>query len=135
MAKVTLSRLFEVSKYLTTDSGKELKDALVYISEFVEVVTRNLRNGLTFADNFDTTVKEVSIRPDTQEIVLTGERRRVREVAIRRVIDDTYWIVTEFGWKYNATGDVTIFVSLLDPDGNAAPSTSNVKLALLIHFG
>ena len=98
MAKVTLSRLFEVSRYLTTDAGNQLRDALVYLSEFVEVTTRNLRNGLTFGDNFDATLKTVTVRPDTEQVILTGERRRVAEVAVRRVVDDTYYIVDSFGW-------------------------------------
>jgi len=34
MAKITISRLFEVSKYMATDAGKELGDALQYLSEF-----------------------------------------------------------------------------------------------------
>ena len=131
MAKVTLSRLFEVSKYLVTDSGKELKDALVYLSEFVEVVTRNLRKGLTFTDNFDSTQKEVDCLPDTELIVLSGERRRVKEVVVRRVIDDTYYIVDSFGWRYNAKGDVVITVGFT----GSPPSTSTIKVALLFHFG
>lgn len=131
MAKVTLSRLFEVSQYLTTDAGKDLKDALVYISEFVEVVTRNLRNGLTFGDNFDTTLKVVTCRPDTELVILTGERRKVREVVCRQAIDDTYYVIDSFGWKYNSEGNVVIKASF---DGSPS-ATTDVKLALMIHFG
>ena len=131
MARVTLSRLFEVSKYLVTDSGKELKDALVYLSEFVEVVTRNLRNGLTFADNFDTKVKQVECRPDTETIILTGETRRVSEVVCRQAIDNVYYVVDSFGWKYNSEGNVVIKASF---DGSPS-STTQIKLSLLIHFG
>lgn len=131
MAKVTLSRLFEVSKYLTTDAGKDLKDALTYLSEFVEVTTRNLRNGLTFTDNFDTTIKEVTVRPDTETIVLTGERRRVREVVVRRAVDDTYYVMDSFGWKYNPSGEVVIKVGFT----GSPPSTQDVILEVMIHFG
>lgn len=131
MAKVTLSRLFEVSKYLTTDAGKDLKDALTYLSEFVEVTTRNLRNGLTFTDNFDTTIKEVTVRPDTETIVLTGERRRVREVVVRRAVDDTYYVMDSFGWKYNTSGEVVIKVGFT----GSPPSTQDVILEVMIHFG
>lgn len=131
MAKVTLSRLFEVSRYLTTDAGKELKDALQYLSEFVEVTTRNLRNGLTFADNFDTTIKQLTVRPDTETVILTGERRRVREVVLRRVIDDTYYVVDSFGWKYNAEGNVIVKTGFT----GSPPSTQDVNLEVMIHFG
>jgi len=131
MARVTLSRLFEVSKYMTTDAGKDLKDALVYLSEFVEVVTRNLSGGLTFADNFDTEIKEVTCRPDTELIILTNQRRRVTEVVCRQAIDDTYYVIDSFGWKYSSEGNVVIKASF---DGSPA-ATTDVKLALMIHFG
>ena len=131
MAKVTLSRLFEVSKYLTTDAGKDLKDALTYLSEFVEVTTRNLRNGLTFADNFDTTIKSLTVRPDTETVILTGERRRVREVVLRRASDDTYYVVDSFGWKYNAEGNVVIKVGFT----GSPSSTQDINLEVMIHFG
>ena len=131
MAKVTISRLFEVSKYLLTESGKELKDALTYISDFVEVVVRNLRNGLTFADNFDAISKEVTVNPDTETIVLTAERRRIREVVVRQAIDDTYYIVDSFGWKYNPDGNVVIKAGFTE----GPPATQNIKLVILIHFG
>ena len=131
MAKITLSRLFEVSKYLVTESGAELKDALIYISEFVEVVTRNLRNGLTFADNFDVKIKQVTCRPDTELIVLTAEPRRVKEVVVRRAISDTYFIVDSFGWKYDSSGNVVIKAGFT----GSPPATTDVKLDLIIHFG
>ena len=131
MAKVTLSRLFEVSQYLTTDAGKQLKDALTYLSEFVEVTTRNLRNGLTFVDNFDTTVKSVTVRPDIETIILTGERRRVKEVVCRRSADDTYYVISSFGWKYNSEGSIVVKVGF----GSSPPATQDIKLDLMIHFG
>jgi len=135
MAKVTLSRLFEVSKYLTTDAGKELKDALVYISEFVEVVTRNLRNGLTFVDNFDTVAKQVVLRPDTETVVYSTTNRRVREIVVRQVIHDTYYRLSGFGWKYNSEGQVVVSADFLDDSGTSPAATENVTVALLIHFG
>ena len=131
MAKVTISRLFEVSKYLTTEAGKELKDALVYISEFVENTTRILRNGITFSDNFDALQKTVTCLPDVEEIVLTGERRRVREVVCRQAIHGTYYTVDSFGWKYNTEGSIVIKAGFT----GSPPATTSVSLVLLFHFG
>jgi hypothetical protein len=131
MAKVTLSRLFEVSKYLATDAGKDLKDALVYISEFVEVTTRNLRNGLTYGDNFDTTLKQVTIKPDTEQVILSGERRRVKEVVCRRAVDATYYVIDSFGWKYNTDGDVVIKAGFT----GSPPATQDIILEIMLHFG
>ena len=131
MAKVTLSRLFEVSKYLTTEAGKELKDALIYLSEFVEVTTRNLRNGLTFADNFDTTMKTLVVRNETETIILTEEPRRVKEVVLRQAVDDSYFVVDSFGWKYDSSGNVIIKVGF----AGSPPATKDIRLEVMIHFG
>lgn len=131
MAKVTLSRLFEVSKYLVTDAGKELKDALVYLSEFVEVTTRNLRNGLTFGDNFDSKLKSVSVLSGVETVILTEERRRVKEVVIRQAIDDTYYVIDSFGWRYNSDGSVVITVGF----AGTPPVNQAINLAVMLHFG
>ena len=135
MAKITISRLFEVSKYLATDAGKELKDALVYLSEFVEVIVRNLRKGLTFEDNFDTQVKQVILRPDIETVILSATTRRVKEVVVRQVIHDTYYRLSGFGWKYNSEGQVVVSAGFLDDSGTSPAATENVTVALLIHFG
>jgi hypothetical protein len=136
MAKITISRLFEVSKYMTTDAGKELSDALQYLSEFVEVTIRNLRNGLTFTDNFNSIGKTVTVRPNNQTVVVgKDETRRVKEVVCRRVIDDKYYRLENFGWKYLASGDLVIMADFIDGDGSSPASTTDVILDLLIHFG
>lgn len=130
MAKFTISRLFEVSKYMKSQSGRDLKDALSYISEFVEVTTRCLRNGLTFTDNFNTQQKIITIVPDTETIVFNSNTKRVREVVIRRVVDDTYYIVSSFGWKYNSQGEVLVKVGF----SGSPPSTQNINVEIMLHF-
>jgi hypothetical protein len=136
MAKITISRLFEVSKYMTTDAGKELSDALQYLSEFVEVTIRNLRNGLTFKDNFNAITKTVTVRPDTETVVIGKEEpRRVKEVVCRRAIHDEYYILVSFGWKYLASGELVIMADFLDSSGASPATTTDVNLDLLIHFG
>lgn len=135
MAKITISRLFEVSAYLTTEAGKELKDALVYLSEFVEVTIRSLRNGLTFVDNFDVTAKSVQVRSGAETVILTDEKKRVKEVVCRRVSHDKYYLVNSFGWRYNAKGEVVITITLLDASGSAIATTTDVNIDLLVHFG
>tara|TARA_R100000656_G_scaffold61197_2_gene47295 strand:+ start:578 stop:985 length:408 start_codon:yes stop_codon:yes gene_type:complete len=135
MAKITISRLFEVSAYLTTEAGKELKEALVYLSEFVEVTIRSLRNGLTFVDNFDVTAKSVQVRSGAETVILTDEKKRVKEVVCRRVSHDKYYLVNSFGWRYNAKGEVVITLTLLDASGSAIATTTDVNIDLLVHFG
>lgn len=131
MAKVTLSRLFEVSRYLTTEAGDQLKDALFYLSEFVEVTTRNLRNGLTFTDNFDTIIKTISVRPDTETVILVSDKRRATEVVLRRVVDNQYYDVSSYGWKYNSAGEIVVRVGF----AGSPPATQDITVVVMIHFG
>lgn len=128
MAKITISRLFEVSAYLQTEAGSQLKDALTYLSEFVEVTVRALRNGLTFQDNFAATLRNVSLVSGTETVVLPNtEKRRVTMIMVRQVIDDTNYIVSGFGWRYNAAGDVVVTA-----DFKGTPlSPVSVQLAIL----
>ncbi len=129
MAKITIARLFEVGQYLTTEAGKELSDALRYLSEFVEVTVRALRNGLTLDDNFAATIKRVSIVSGREEIIVAAntEQRRVRSIMVRQVIDDANYVVTSFGWKYDALGNVVIKCTLENDPTVATP----IEIAIL----
>lgn len=131
MAKITVSRIFELSKYLATKSGQELKDALVYMSEFAEVSLRNLRNGLTFADNFDCELKTVTLRTNAETKISLAVRKRAVDVRIRRVVDNTYYIIESFGWKFNTDGDIVVKAVFV---GSPA-STLDITCELLILFG
>jgi hypothetical protein len=133
MAKITISRIFEISKYLATKAGQELRDPLTYLSEFAEVTLRNLRNGLTFADNLDCEVKRVSVRNDLETIVSTStsDSKRAVRITVDRAIDGTYYVVNSFGWKYNANGDIVIKATF---DGTPAASLA-IPLDIVIHFG
>lgn len=131
MAKITVSRIFELSKYLATKSGQELRDALTYMSEFAEVSLRNLRQGLTFGDNFDCTLKTVGIRSNLETTISLAGRKRPSAVWIRRVVDDTYYEVTSFGWKFNPDGDIVVKIVFT---GSPA-ATLEISTELLILFG
>lgn len=123
--------MFEVSNYLGTKAGAELRDALVYLSEFVEVTVRNLRNGLTYVDNFDALRKQVTVREDRETAILVGSKRRVKEVQVRQVVDDEYYSLTSFGWRYTSSGDLVIKCKF---DGTP-PADRNITLVVLLHFG
>lgn len=129
MAKITISRLFDVGQYLSTDAGKELADALRYLSEFVEVTVRALRNNLSIDDNFNATTKEVNIVSGLETVIQSAgsENRAVKQVIIRRVISQDNYIVTSHGWKYDTLGNVVLTVNL-----NGAPTSSTrVDIAIL----
>ena len=67
--KITLTRLLDTSKVLTTAAGQELKDMVVYLAEFVDQAVRALRNGLTFTDNFDCGTPTVSLKHNVATVI------------------------------------------------------------------
>lgn len=131
MAKVTISRIYELSKALATKSGQELQGPLTFLSELAEVTLRNLRNNLTFTDNMDCTNRTISVRSNTETVVSIAERKRAMRIYVDRVVDDTYYIVDSFGWKFNTAGEVVIKVGF----ANSPPATLDITLNLVIHFG
>jgi hypothetical protein len=131
MAKVTISRIFEVSKYLSTEAGQDLREALVYLSEFAEVTVRNLRKGLNYTDNFDVIEKTVRLRENRETVILVNDSRRVKEIQIRRIVDEEYYLLSSFGWKYNQGGEVVVKARF---DGTPA-NDRDVTVVVLVHFG
>ena len=131
MAKVTISRLFEISNYLKTSAGQQLQDALNYLSNFVEVTVRNLKNGLTFTDNFLCEVKLVSLQNDLETVILPNSKSPVTQIMIKRVINDTFFVMQTFGWKYNSSGSLVVKASFV---GTPPPGT-NIAVELIIFFG
>lgn len=134
MTKINLNRIFEIGKYLETKSGDELKDALQYLSQFAEVALRALSGGpgsLTYLDNFDCETKRVDLLNGIETVVLTKPVRRVVEVRIRQVINDTFYIVDKFGWKYNGSGNIVTSVYFSGSPG----ATQNITVELLIFYG
>ena len=131
MAKVNISRLFEVSRYLTTPAGQQLKDALEYISSFSTETVRNLKQGLTFVDNFDSEVKSVSMLDSVETVIKPGKATRVTQVMIRQIIDNKYYAATSFGWKYDQAGNLVVKISF-----SGSPSaTTSINVDLLIFYG
>jgi hypothetical protein len=131
MAKITVSRIFELSKYLSTKSGQELKDALTYMADFAEVTLRNLRNGLTFQDNIDCEIKTVTLRTNTEATISVASRKRAVAVLVRRVVNDQYYIVEKFGWKFDTSGNIVLTAVF---SGSPA-STLDISVEILILFG
>lgn len=114
--KVTITRLLETSKILATKVGQEIPDFFSYMGEFVEQVTRSLRSGLTFTDNFDCAVKEVSLRHNTAQII--DVPKTVTGILPVRVVSQEY-ILRDFGWYYDQQGRLTVKVAFDSDPGSA----------------
>ncbi len=132
MAKITISRIYELSKALATKSGQELQGPLTYLSELAEVTLRNLRNGLTFADNLDCETKRIFIKNNTETIIsITSQNRRAQRIYIDRAVDQNYYVVDSFGWKYNSSGEIVVKIGF----ANSPPANLDITVDIVIHFG
>lgn len=128
--KVTISRLFEISKYLSTNAGKELEGALSYISEFAELTIRGLRNNLTFEENLFCEVKTVSVRHNMESIISIANRKRPVRIYLDRAVSQ-YYVVTGFGWRFSASGEVVIKVLFDGPP----PANEQINVDITIFYG
>lgn len=130
MAKISISRIFETSRALATKSGQELSDVVGFVADLGEQSLRALRNGLTYADNFDCEPKQVALRTGVATVISVIGQKPVREVRVRRFFDTRYaldsWI-----WYVSGTGELTVKATFTStPDANY-----EVPLEILIYFG
>lgn len=130
MAKISITKIFELSKYLATKSGQELRDALVYLAEFSEISIRSLRKGLTFDDNFDSETKQVSLVNGVETIISVASAKRATQVMVKRIFSDQYYVIDSFGWKYNGDGDIVVKASFAGSPAASQP----IPLEVLIIF-
>lgn len=130
MAKVTIARIFDLSKALGTPSGKELQDVLQFLSDFSELTLRLLTNGQNFEDNLNTQVKTLQVRHNEETIVGITSRSIVSRIYLDRVLDSKYYMVNGFGWTIDPRGNVVVKVSFAD----APPPTVKINVNIVIHF-
>lgn len=125
MAKYTVSRLLETTRLLTTDAGEQLKDLVNYTSEMAENIARLLRNGLSFSDNFNCQIREVSVKHEVLEPV--GADKPVLGIIPIRVLSTTVDLES-FGWHYDERGRLVVRAAF-----TGAPANSQ-KLTLVLLF-
>lgn len=104
--RYNITKLFDDAKAKATDAGKQLVDLIQYLSEFCELTGRSLRNGLTFADNFDSEIVELSLLDNTETVV--GAKKRVVGILPLRVINVENVMIDAWGWRYNTAGEFAI---------------------------
>lgn len=126
MSKLNISRIFDVSKYLSTKAGQELADVLEYISSLSEQILRALRNGLSFADNFDAIQSTVSLTSGVASVVGTSGKRPIGIVPMRIV--STTSRVDSFGWYLNDQGQTVVTATF-----TGSPTTA-IDVVLVIFF-
>lgn len=130
MAKITISRIFETSRALATKAGAELSDVVQFVADLAEQTLRNLRNGLTYTDNFDCQSKPVYLRNGVATPVSVSGLKAVSEVRVRRFLDTRY-ALSSWIWYVDQNGRLTVTAGFSgSPDANY-----EVPLEILILFG
>lgn len=124
--KLSISKLLETSRFLTTKAGAELRDFIVYVAEFSEQVLRALRNGLTFDDNFNAKAVVVELADATAQIVDTAGKNPTGIIPLR-VFSSTYRIAS-FGWYINADGKTVVTA------GFTGSPSDKINVTLVIFF-
>lgn len=118
--KLTITRVLETAKVLSTDAGQQIGEFISYMAEFVDQTVRALRNGLNFKDNFDCQIKIVGLSHDTAQIV-SADRTVTGIIPIRAIRQNL--TISEFGWWYDDNGRLTVKAAFDADPGNIVDVT------------
>jgi hypothetical protein len=124
MAKFTINRLLETSKFIQTEAGSQLSDFIDYVATFSEQTLRGLRNNLSFGDNFACIIKTVDVVHNTDTLILT-DGTSPTGILVTRVISAVYG-VDSFAWWLNDSGQTVVRV------GFSGAPTEALKVRLVI---
>jgi uncharacterized UPF0160 family protein len=122
MAKITISRIFEISKLLATETGQELQSFFEYFSQVNELVLRVLRKGLTFEDNMQSIVREYEVTSDIEQAI-NVDKKTPSGIIITKVVSESV-SVTNFVW-YNTNTETKAKFTF------STPGKYKVKLIVL----
>lgn len=129
MTKLDLGRMLEIDQIKADQPA--MQPFLEYMSAFCEQVLRTLRQGITLDDNLNGSSKQVNLFHDTETIVFAIPLPKpVSEVYIRRVVDNIYYQVEAFGWKYDNNGNVVVKVKF----AGSPPANTQIKVVLAFLF-
>ena len=132
MAKLTINRVFEVSKSLVTDAGKELKEFIEYTADIAEQTIRALRSGLTFQDNLNCEIKTVTgLKHNVEQTVLLAVNRQPWGVLLGKVISSNTALCGSTGFIWHLNQDSQLVIKLSIP---TAPATATVDAVIILLY-
>jgi hypothetical protein len=109
MARLTINRILETSKYLATDAGQQLADLITYIGDFAEQTIRALRQGLTFADNVKCQMPTVAVTSAVATLVNLDGKTPIGVWPIRMTGSASGY--DAFAWAIDDQGRLTVTVT------------------------
>lgn len=124
--KLNIPRIFEKSKVLSTEAGQQVQELVDFVADFTEQIIRAMRNQITFADNMDAIVSEVTVSDQVETIVYTGNKIPMG-IVVLKVMDKDYG-VDAFRWYIDDSNQTKIWIKY-----TSVPSRS-VNIRLAIHF-
>jgi hypothetical protein len=126
MAKLSISRLLETSKMLSTKAGQELQEALQYLNDLADQTLRALRQGLTYNDNFKCEIMTATLKHNVeQKINYNGQQ--ISEVRVQRTISTQYGYDSML-WYRNNSNELIVKV------GFTGAPTGTVDTVLIIFY-
>lgn len=125
--KLKISKVLDVSKFLPTEAGDQLKDVLLYLGEFTQQIVQAVGGKLNFADNFLSENKVINVI-NNQVSTVNVNGKRITNLFIVRSLDPDYYVIERFGWKYDNSGNVSLVIGLL-----GSPTTT-VQVEILILY-
>lgn len=125
MAKLTINRILETSRFLATKSGQELADLITYLGDLAEQTIRALRQGLTFEDNVRCQVKTVTMESGVSTLVNTDGKTPIGIWPIKVVSGAEGY--GAFSWSIGSDGRLSCEIDLV-----GGGTKADVTLIILI---
>lgn len=97
MAKITISRIFEVSLIASSKAYEELQSFVEYVNSLADNTIRILRNGVTLSDNISCSIITQQMTPNTPLTFAVNAR------PIGVIVLQSDRPVTSFTWQYGST--------------------------------
>jgi len=119
VAKITISRIFEVSLIATSKAYTELQPFIDYVNGLADNTIRILRNGITLGDNVACTIIDQKFTP-SQALQFAVTRRPLGIVILQSDQPVTSFVWTSSGDATQVTGTIT----------STATEAFNVKLCV-----